>query len=163
MTLPLFIEALLNPLCYPDRPAKIELVQTHISYLFLTPCHVYKVKKPVDFGFLNFKSLDKRKYFCHEELALNRRLSPEVYLDVVDIKEEGGKFTLGGRGRTIEYAVKMKRLPEDRMMDRLIDKGEITEELIKKTAQRIVCFHQSTLTNDKISSFGNRRYKCTKW
>ncbi len=155
MTLPPFIETLLDPRFYPDRPAKVELVQTHISYLFLTPCHVYKVKKPVDFGFLNFKSLVKRKHFCHEELVLNRRLSPEVYLGVEEIKQEGGKITLGGRGRTIEYAVKMKRLPEDRMMDRLIDKGGINEEMIKMTAKKIATFHKSASTDDNISSFGN--------
>ena len=154
MTLPPLIEALLDPQCYPDRPAQIDLVQTHISYLFLTPYHVYKVKKPVDFGFLNFKSLHQRKYFCYEEVTLNRRLSPEVYLDVLEIKEEGGKITLGGRGRTIEYAVKMKRLPEDRMMDKLIDSGEIEDKMIVNAAKRIAYFHHSTVSNDTISAFG---------
>jgi aminoglycoside phosphotransferase family enzyme len=158
VTLPPFIEALLDPHCYPDRPEKIELVQTHISYLFFTPCLVYKVKKPVDFGFLNFKSLDKRKYFCQEELVLNRRLSPEVYLGVEEIKQKGGKITLGGKGTTIEYAVKMRRLPEERMMDRLIDKGEINKEMIKRTAKRIAFFHQSALTDDSISSFGRDHF-----
>ena len=154
MPLPALIEALLDPQCYPDRPAKIDFVQTHISYLFLTPYHVYKIKKPVDFGFLDFKSLHKRKYFCHEEVTLNRRLSPEVYLEVVEIKEEGGMVTLGGRGRTIEYAVKMKRLPQDRMMDKLIDSGEVEKEMIINTAKKIAYFHHSTVSNDKISAFG---------
>jgi aminoglycoside phosphotransferase family enzyme/predicted kinase len=154
LTLPPLIETLLDPICYPDKPATIELVQTHISYLFLTPHHVYKVKKPVDFGFLDFTSLDKRKHFCRQEVDLNRRLSPEVYLDVVEINQKGEKITFGGPGNTIEFAVKMKRLPEEKMMDRLIERGLITEKMVEMTAKRIAIFHKSAATNDTISSFG---------
>src|SRR5436190_1107769 len=101
------IEALLLPDAYPERPDHVELRQTHISYLLLTPDTVYKIKKPVDFGFLNFTTLERRRYFCEQELVLNRRTSPDVYLDVVEIRQDaGGRFTVGGPGETVEYAVK---------------------------------------------------------
>jgi aminoglycoside phosphotransferase family enzyme len=82
-------KALLNPEIYPDHPRAIKLIETHISLLFLTGNFVYKVKKHVDFGFLDFTSLEKRKFFCEQEVKLNRRLSPTIYLGVVRINKEG--------------------------------------------------------------------------
>ena len=150
MTLPPFVKALLDPLCYPDRPAEVELVQTHISYLFLTPSHVYKVKKPINFGFLDFTSLEKRKFFCHKELVLNRRLSPEVYLNVVEIKQEGGKIRLGGKGRTIEYAVKMKRIPDDLLMKSIFSKGMLTNTHLEKVAEVLALFREDLLLSHEF-------------
>jgi aminoglycoside phosphotransferase family enzyme len=112
------VESLQNPQIYPEKPAGIEMVQTHISAIFFAGEHVYKVKKPVDFGFLDFTTLEKRKYFCQQEVDLNRRLAKEVYLDVVEIRYHQGHLIIGnGPGEVIEYAVKMKRLPQDCMMD----------------------------------------------
>jgi aminoglycoside phosphotransferase family enzyme len=79
------LTALLNPQFYPDKPDRVEYLQTHISMIFLTGKYVYKVKKPVDLGFVDYTTLDKRRYFCEQELELNRRLSPEIYLQVIPI------------------------------------------------------------------------------
>ncbi|MBI5234214.1 MAG: kinase, partial [Deltaproteobacteria bacterium] len=89
------IEALKSPSFYPDKPAEVRVVETHISYLFLTGKHVYKIKKPVDFGFLDFTTLEKRRFFCQQEVRLNSRLSPDVYLGVEEIKEEEGRLSFG--------------------------------------------------------------------
>ena len=112
--LPPLIRAMLSPSFYPHRPKRVKLLQTHISYVFLTGELVYKVKKPVDFGFLDFTTLEKRRHFSEEELRLNRRLSPEIYLEVTEIKEEDGRFSLGGEGETVEVVVVMKQLPASR-------------------------------------------------
>ena len=81
------VEAMLKPEAYPQDPGKIELIQTHISFVFLTKNYVYKIKKAVNFGFLDFSTLEKRQFFCEKELELNRRLCPEIYLEVVPINK----------------------------------------------------------------------------
>ena len=92
------------------------MVQTQVSAIFFTGEHVYKVKKPVDFGFLDFSTREKRKFYCHQDVELNRRLCPEVYLGVVDIRSHQGRISLGeGAGEIIEHAVLMKQLPQDCM------------------------------------------------
>lgn len=98
MVLPPLIQALLKPSAYPDSPEVVELKQTHISYLLFTPHHVYKVKKPVNFGFLDFTTLEKRRFFCHQEVVLNRRLCPDMYLGVVEIRERDGVVRLAPAG-----------------------------------------------------------------
>ena len=109
--LPELIQGLLEPAAYPYPVGKVELVQTHISYVFLAGDFVYKVKKPVDFGFLDFTTLAKRRYYCRQEVILNRRLCPEAYLEVVPVAWQDGRLRLEGRGKAVEYAVKMRRLP----------------------------------------------------
>src|SRR4030043_1562554 len=99
MDIPSLQKALLDPKIYPDLPKKVEFIETHISLVFLTREYVYKVKKPVDFGFLDFTSLDKRKYFCEQEVKLNRRLSPDIYLG-------GGEITLARDGISSNGRVK---------------------------------------------------------
>ena len=99
LDIPSLQKALLDPRIYPDHPRVVKFIETHISLLFLTGNHVYKVKKPVDFGFLDFTSLEKRKLFCEEEVRLNRRLSPDIYLGVVRITREGNRISLGREGR----------------------------------------------------------------
>src|SRR6266545_599760 len=103
---------LLNPNSYPHRPRRVRLVQTHSSFVFIAPPFVYKVKKPVNFGFLNFSTLEKRRHFCEREVALNRRLSPNIYLGVVPISTREGRFTFGEGDEVVEYAVKMRKLSE---------------------------------------------------
>ncbi len=153
--LPLLIEALLYPRAYPHNPQKIELAQTQMSFLFLTGGYVYKVKKPVDLGYLDYTTLEKRNFFCHQELKLNKRLCPEVYLAVVPITEEKGQFWVEGEGRAVEYAVKMLQLPQERMMDFLLSANRLTSEMVIKVAQKLADFHQKAETNPKISTFGN--------
>ncbi len=145
--------ALLNPEIYPDRPRGIKFIETHISLLFLTGNHVYKLKKPVDFGFLDFTSLEKRKYFCEQEVILNRRLSPTIYLGVIRITEEGNQIHLEGEGKTVEYAVKMKQIPEEKLMDRLLEKKQVTPRMIEAVSEKLVKFYSAAETSDLIKSF----------
>lgn len=147
-------QALLNPAIYPEHPEKVEFSETHISLLFFTENHVYKVKKPVDFGFLDFTTLKKRGFYCHQEVELNRRLSTNVYLGVVEISEEHGHISLDGRGEIIEYAVKMRRISDDLLMSRLIEEGKVTEEMIARVAEKLASFFSAADTNKEISSYG---------
>jgi aminoglycoside phosphotransferase family enzyme len=147
-------QALLNPEAYPHNPRKIELVQTQMSFVFLTGDYVYKVKKPVDLGYLDYTTLEQRHFFCHQELELNRRLCPDAYLAVVPIVEEKDELRIEGQGKAIEYAVKMKQLPHNRMMDVLLPQGQVTREMIARVAERLVSFHQKAETNQRIAAFG---------
>jgi aminoglycoside phosphotransferase family enzyme len=153
-TLPSVVEALLESQAYPHKPQKIELVQTQMSFILLAGEYVYKIKKPVNLGYLDYTTLEKRRFFCHQELELNRRLCPAAYLDVVPIIEEKGELRVEGRGEAIEYAVKMKQLPQDRMMDVLLPRGQVTREMVAKVAEKLVSFHRKAETNQKIAAFG---------
>jgi aminoglycoside phosphotransferase family enzyme len=149
------VRALLDSRAYPHKTQKVELVQTQMSFIFLTGGYVYKIKKPVNLGYLDYTTLEKRHYFCHQELELNRRLCPSAYLAVVPIIEEKGQFSIEGRGKAIEYAVKMKQLPQERMMDVLLPLGEVTAEMATNVAEKLVSFHRKAETNQKIAAFGS--------
>ena len=131
---PRLVQALLKAEAYQEEVTDVELVATHISYLFLTGKYVYKVKKPVDYGFLDFTTLEKRRYYCQQEVELNRRLSPDVYLGVVEIREQDGQYAVEGPGQTMEYAVKMLQLPRDRAINLLLGQGQVSEEDIRRLA-----------------------------
>jgi aminoglycoside phosphotransferase family enzyme/predicted kinase len=148
------LKAMQNPDFYPERPDRVDVVETHISTLFLTDRFVYKVKKPVNFGFLDFTSLSAREYFCEQELFLNQRLSSNVYLAVSPIYQAEEDFSLEPQGKIVEYAVQMRRLPEDRMMETLLRKGEIDEEVIKQIAFHLIGFHSRARTDPEISIYG---------
>lgn len=155
MTHPKLIEAMERPDFYPHWTGKIEVLQTHISYIFIAGDFVYKVKKPLDLGFLDFTSLDKRKYYCHEELRLNRRLAPDVYLGVVEIFEDvEGQAVLGTGARIIEYAVKMKKLPRDRMLKKLLSEGKVEHAVMEAIARKLVSFHGQAETGGEIDEYG---------
>ena len=154
MGLPTVIKALLKPSAYPEGCGKIMFLQTHISYIFLTDKYAYKIKKPVDFGFLDFTAIEKRLYFCKEEVRLNRRLAPDIYLNVTPITRVRGGYRVGGTGRVVEYAVKMKRIPDKVILERMIKEETITAEIIKRVAEKIAAFHKDALTNKGISGFG---------
>ena len=148
--------ALLHPEIYPDHPRSIQMIETHISLLFLTGNYVYKVKKPVDFGFLDFTTLEKRKFFCDQEVKLNRRLSPSIYLGVVTVTKEGNQILLEdkeGKREVVEYAVKMKQIPEESLMDKLLDKKQVTPRMIEAVSEKLVKFYFTAETNDVIKSF----------
>jgi aminoglycoside phosphotransferase family enzyme len=112
------------------------------------------VKKPVDFGFLDFSDLEKRRFYCHQEVELNRRLAADVYLGVVEISEDDGSISLEGRGEVIEYAVKMRRISEDLLMSRFIEEEKITEEMITRVAEKLASFYSAAETNEEIISYG---------
>ncbi len=147
-------QALLNPKAYPHKPQKIELVQTQMSFIFLTGEYVYKIKKPVNLGYLDYTTLEKRHFFCRQELELNRRLCPDAYLAVVAIVKEKGGFYIERQGKAIEYAVKMKQLPRDRMMDVLLSRGQVTLEMVSMVAEKLVNFHKRAETGEDIATFG---------
>jgi uncharacterized protein len=154
--LPPVIQFLLAPAAYPHPVGVVELVQTHISFVLLAGDYVYKIKKPVDFGFLDFTSLEKRRYFCQQELILNRRLCPSIYLDVVAITRNGhNAFALAGCGLPVEYAVKMVRMPEESMMVKVIGRGELTRAHLDRIIGVLEPFYQSARSGAEISSFGS--------
>jgi hypothetical protein len=132
-----------------------------MSFVFLTGEYVYKVKKPVNLGYLDYTSLEKRRFFCQQELELNRRLCPEVYLAVVPItmslrgaKRRSNLLCIEGEGKAIEYAVKMRQLPQHRMMDVLLRDDQVTSEMVTRVAEKLAHFHQKAETNSKIAAFG---------
>lgn len=148
------VEDLQETEAYPEEVSEVELVQTHISFVFLTDELVYKVKKPVNFGFLDFSTLEKRKYYCEQEIKLNSRLSPEYYLDVLPVVEKDGKLRLWGDGELVDYAVRMEKLPMNKQMKYLLQKGELTDEMLDRVAQKIAVFHNEAETSPEIEKFG---------
>lgn len=149
------IKFMLNPDTYPFKSEKVDMLQTHISYLFTAGEYVYKVKKPVNFGFLDYSTLEKRKFYCGQEIKLNSRLSPEIYIGVSEIVSDKSILSLDGKGEVKEYAIKMSRLPPDMMMDRMIFDKRIDRVIIKKIANKIAAFHQYADINSDISKFGD--------
>jgi aminoglycoside phosphotransferase family enzyme/predicted kinase len=155
--LPPVIEAMRAPGFYPTRPTAVELVQTHISYVFLLGSRVYKVKKPVRFAFLDFSTLERRRHFCHEEVRLNRRLARGVYLGVRAIVARDGGFALDADDApdAVEYAVEMCRLPANRVLAHLVDSGAATPALIDQIAERLVAFHAEADAGPAIAAAGD--------
>jgi len=148
------IQAMLKPETYPQPLKKITHIQTHISHIFLTGGLVYKIKKSVDFGFLDFSTLAKRRYFCHQEVKLNRRLTKNIYLGVVKITSEKRKPTINGKGPIIEYAVLMREMPQERMMNRLLVEGRVGEKDILALVRKLVPFYQEARTGKGVNPFG---------
>lgn len=148
------VTALMEPSAYPEPTSSVHLVQTHISWVFITDRFAYKVKKPVDFGFLNFTTLRRRHHYLHEELILNRRLCPDIYLEVLPITAHHGEARLGGSGHPLEYALKMVRLPQEGMMDEVADRGELRQEHLDRIIARLVPFYVQAATGLRINKFG---------
>jgi len=155
MNHPGLIEAMSRPDFYPHKPRSVELVQTHISYVFIADDIVYKVKKAVNFGFLDFTTLEKRKFYCEEELRLNRRLAPSIYLDVAELSQNDGANFIHGRGKTVvDYAVVMKKLPMDKMLKSLLKAGKVKEDIMEAVAAKIARFHAGAQTGGRIDEMG---------
>jgi uncharacterized protein len=138
---PPVITALLRPETYPHPAENIEILETHISWVFLAGRYAYKVKKPVDLAFLDFTTLEKRRYFCEEELRLNRRLASQLYLDVVEIRGTPAQPRIGGSGPVLDYALRMRRFPQEALASRLLADGRLAPELVDALALRIARFH----------------------
>ncbi len=152
--LPALIEALSLPAAYPYPVGTVEVRQTHISVVFLAGPYAYKVKKPVDLGFLDFSSLEKRRHFCDEEVRLNRRLAPHVYLGVVPVVRTAKGMQFEADGPVVEWAVKMQRLPDAATLHERLRRGEVNEDLIKALAGRVASFHRAAQANERIAAFG---------
>lgn len=140
---PALITALTDPKHFSHPVDRIEVIETHISWILLTGDIAYKIKKPVDFGFLNFTSLVDRKHYCYEELRLNQRLAPDIYQTVVPITGTPEAPILDGDGEPFEYAVKMHQFDESLRLDRLLQKSALTAQHIDALSQQIANFHMS--------------------
>jgi aminoglycoside phosphotransferase family enzyme len=135
------VEALLSPSAYPHEVGQVNLVETHISWVLLTGEYAYKVKKPVDFGFLDFATLAKRHHYCEEEVRLNREWAPNLYIEVVPITLVDGKPCIAGAGKPIEYAVRMRQFAYDMRLDRQLALGKLGVEDMTVLAGEIAGKH----------------------
>ncbi|HEY0289186.1 MAG TPA: bifunctional aminoglycoside phosphotransferase/ATP-binding protein [Pseudomonas sp.] len=135
------ITALQNPALFPHPIERFQVIETHISWVLLTGPYVYKIKKPVNFGFLDFTSLSSREHFCKEELRLNQRLTKDLYLEVLPITGSVESPQLGGTGEAIEYVLKMRQFPQDGLLSTLQANGELTTAQIDDLARQIAEFH----------------------
>ena len=148
------VQALLTPRAYPEPTRKVEMAQTQMSFIFFTDNHAYKVKKPVDLGYLDYTTLEKRHLFCQKEVELNQRLCPRAYLGVVPITQSQSGIRIGGDGEVIEYAVKMLKLPQERMMNVLLTQNQVSAGMITSVAKRVAAFHQKAETKNATTAFG---------
>jgi aminoglycoside phosphotransferase family enzyme len=130
------------------------MAQTQMSVIFFAGNYVYKVKKPVNLGYLDYTTLEKRLFFCRKEVELNRRLCPDAYLGTVPINEDRGGISIEGVGKTIEYAVKMRRLPQELMLDEMLRHGRAQPSHLAAVAARVADFHRRAATGSDISSLG---------
>ncbi|HEY9859679.1 MAG TPA: hypothetical protein V6D16_09245, partial [Candidatus Obscuribacterales bacterium] len=154
-SLPPFIQQMLEPGFYPHPVVEpIQLIQTHVSYVLLTGDYAYKVKKSVNFGFLDFDTLEKRRHFCEEEIRLNQRGAAELYLEILPLTQDGDRYLLGGSGDPIEYVIKMRQFPQETLFTNLFDRGELTAARLVELAQELASFHAKATSSDYIRSFG---------
>lgn len=122
-----------------------ELIETHISWVFLLEHFVYKLKKPIQYSFLDFSTIEKRKYYCEREIELNKRLTDDVYLEVQTVCELGGRYFIGDeKGEIIDYAVRMRKLDRNKQMDALLVNNQVTQSDIVNLANKIASFHKNT-------------------
>lgn len=138
-----------------DHPApKLALIETHIAWVILTGKYAYKIKKPVNFGFLDFSTLEKRKYYCEEELRLGQQFSSEIYLAVVPITGTKEQPQINGAGPVLEYAIKMHEFPQENLLSSLLKRGCLTENRIEQLGELIAEFHKKAPIAPKASRFG---------
>lgn len=157
------VQALMLPDAYDEKVSSVRLMQTHISFVFLADGYAYKVKKPVNFGFLDFTALEKRKFYCEEEVRINSQLCKKLYLGVVPITKSGAGIKIRGSGEVIEYAVKMRQLPQEAIMARLLERNEVTAEEIEKIASLLAEFHSSAKTGKGVDEYGSAAQVRANW
>lgn len=141
---------------YPHPVDAVQTIQTHVSCVFLTGDYAYKVKKPVDFGFLDYHTLSKRHLWCEQELRLNRRLCPDLYLGVLPITVEADRFRVGGNGAPVEWAVQMRQLRPEKMLPQLLKSDAVTPDDIVRLARRLAEFHRNAPTDATIGAYGSQ-------
>lgn len=150
------IEQMMQPGFYPHPVREpIPLIQTHISSVLLTGEYAYKVKKPVNFGFLDFSTLEARHHFCQQELHLNQVNAPEIYLEVLPITQIENRFVLGGKGQVVEYVLKMKQFPQAGVLANLLEQGKLSCAHMAQLGRVLAQFHAQAQTNDYIRAFGS--------
>ena len=157
---PAFLDRLLTPAAYPHPVTSVTLIETHISWVFLTGDYVYKVKKPVNFGFLDFSSLERRRHFCEEEVRLNRRFAPTLYLDAVPIVGPPAAARIlragevGGDGEPIEWAVRLRQFDEAGRLDRLLDSGGLSAQGCEELAVEMARIQDRLEIADETTPWG---------
>ena len=150
------IERLRDPDCYPGRPGDVEIYQTHLSVVCLAGDFAYKLKKPIKLPFVDFSTLALREHYCYEEIRLNRRLCPDLYLNVVPLLpgKKGVTFR-DGDGEAVDYAVRMKRLPQDKMLNELLERNEVEAAGIREVARIMAAFHSGLERDEDLRAVGN--------
>ena len=138
---PVLVAALRNPALYPHPVQRVGLIETHISWVLLTGAYAYKIKKPVNLGFLDFTTLAARRHYCAEELRLNRRLAPDLYLDIVPITGTTCSPAIGGNGPALDYAVKMREFPQSALLDAALARNAVDSATIVSLARMLADFH----------------------
>ena len=150
------IQQMQTPEFYPHPVTlPIKVVQTHVSTVFLTGNYAYKLKKIVNFGFLDYSTLEKRKHFLEEEFRMNKDISPNLYLEIMPITQDGETFKLNSAEETVEYTLKMNQFPQENLFINMFEAGKLTVEDMAKLGELVADFHKNTLTNDYIKTFGN--------
>lgn len=149
------IKALQDQTLYDHPVNNLSVIETHISWVILTGHFAYKIKKPVNFGFVDFSTLEKRQFFCNEELRLNRQFAPDLYLQVVSIRGSTGKPHLGGEGEVIEYAVKMREFSQHRLLSSYASERRLQSSHIDSMADVIADFHGKATTAEADTVFGS--------
>ncbi|PVY77044.1 hypothetical protein C8D92_104278 [Tamilnaduibacter salinus] len=148
------ISALQDPALYDHPVDGFRVFETHISWVILTGEFAYKIKKPMDFGFLNFSTLERRRTFCHEEVRLNRRMADSLYLDVLPITGSASAPVLNGDGEPFEYAIRMRQFDQAGMLDGMQERGELTSGIIRDLAHQTALFHRNLPTDPPDDELG---------
>ena len=154
-TSPTWIQGLKNPECYPHPVEQVRFIETHISWVILTGEYAYKIKKPVKYSFVDFSTMEQRRWFCGEEVRLNSRLAPEVYVGVVPIVGSPGNPQIDGRGTPFEFAVKMKQFSSEQEFHQILVSEKKAEEFIFLLADAIATFHTKIEKAGDDSLYGN--------
>jgi hypothetical protein len=151
----ILVDSMKGPAFYPHTVEAVEYIQTHISSVFLTGDYVYKLKKPVDFGFLDFTTLELRREYCEKELELNRRLAPSVYLRVDPITVDDGRPKLNGSGPVVDWVVVMRELDQSLLGLKVLERGELTAGKIESVVDTLVPFYRRAKTGPGVDEFGS--------
>ena len=149
------LDDLMRPEAWPQPVSRIQRIETHISWVFLTGEYAWKIKKPVDLGFLDFSTPEKRRFFCEEELRLNRRLAPELYLSVDTVCLHEGRLHVGGEGQVVDYAVRMRQFDPEQQLDRMLARGELQASHIDALARHIARFHAEVAVAGEDQPWGD--------
>ena len=149
------IASMNNAFAFGHPVRYIRLVETHISWVLLTGTYAYKIKKPVDFGFLDFSTLNKRRYYCEQEIRLNRRFAPQIYLDLVEIRGSEDKPHVGGQGEIIEYAIKMLEFPQESLLSSYASRHQLSAEIVDAIAATVSKIHAHGDSADSDSDYGS--------
>jgi aminoglycoside phosphotransferase family enzyme len=152
---PAALKSLLTPGAYTHAVSAIELVETHVSWIVLTGEFAYKIKRPVRYAFIDMRDMERRAFLCREELRLNRRFAPELYLEVCVITGEAGGARIGGQGQIIEYAARMRQFDRDSELDQLLEAGRVQSQQLKMFGRTLADIHAGLPIADSTGAWGD--------